>query len=414
MGLGDHLTDDTITQGYKSAGDIGGLKPEQRWAADKIVVNQILDTTIPDLVVNQIKTAYEPKDVWENLKELFEEKSRNLLEDLGKKFQNTRCGEYDDVRAHLEKLANLRERLSSLGRTIGDTEYVSVILGSLPPSYYPAVDSLAISYEASDNDLTPTAVIRMAINEEEERRRLRKGKNKTQDEAFTAEERKNKRRSIECYNCHKKGHYRSECWAKGGGKEGRGPRRPRIDEDSKSKDRDKETSKSAKDGANAAAQESPVVDADDISNECKSCNTPSALSDSTALTSTHCQPEVELYGSGASFHISPYSHRFTNLRSIPPRRITTANSRVFYAIGTGDMKIDVPNGASSTPITLKDALYAPDVGLTVVSIGRITDAGYSVAFEGKSCRIKNRSGKLIGDVSANPNGLYKVEHAALP
>jgi hypothetical protein len=42
---------------------------------------------------------------------------------------------------------------------IGDTEYISVILGSLPPSFDSAIDSLANLYEASDKDLTPTAVI---------------------------------------------------------------------------------------------------------------------------------------------------------------------------------------------------------------------------------------------------------------
>ena len=29
-------------------------------------------------------------------------------------------------------------------------------------------------------------------------------------------------REIECFNCHKKGHKKAECWAKGGGKEGQG------------------------------------------------------------------------------------------------------------------------------------------------------------------------------------------------
>ena len=29
---------------------------------------------------------------------------------------------------------------------------------------------------------------------------------------------------VECYNCHKKGHTRDNCWSKGGGKEGQGPR----------------------------------------------------------------------------------------------------------------------------------------------------------------------------------------------
>ena len=407
-GLGDHLTDDSITQKYKDAGDIGGLKAEQRWTADKIAVNQIFGATIPDLVFSQIKSSYEPKDVWEKLKALFEGKSRSMMVDLGKKFQNTRCGEDDDVRTHLEKLADLRERLSSIGRTIGDTEYISVILGSLPPSFDSAIDSLANSYEASDKDLTPTAVIRMALNEQE-KRRLRKNKTKTPDEAFTAEERKSKRKNVECYNCHKMGHYKSECWSKGGGREGQGPRRPRRSEDSKDKD------KGTKDSANVATERSPgdeswaaMVDTVDAPDEGKSYDTLSALMDSAALTSV--RPEVELYDSGASRHMSPFSHRFTNLHSIPPRPITAANSRVFYATGAGDLKIDVPNGASSTPITLKDTLYAPDMGLTVVSISRIAAAGYSVAFEGQSCKIKSKGGKIVGDIPASPNGLYKVEH----
>jgi transposase InsO family protein len=410
-GLNDHLTHDSVTKHYKDAGDIGGLKPEQRWTADKIAVNQIFGATIPDLVFSQIKSAYEPKGIWEKLKELFEGKSRSMMVDLGKKFQNMRCGENDDVRVHLEKLADLRERLSSFGRTIGDAEYISVILGSLPPSFDSAVDSLANSYEASDKDLTPTAVTRMAINEQE-KRHLRKGKNKSQDEAFTAEERKYKRKNVECYNCHKMGHYKSECWSKGGGSEGQGPRRPRRDE----KEKDKDKSKSSRDSANVAADKSQddeswaaIVDVDDAPDEGKSCDTSSALMDSAALTLA--RPEVELYDSGASRHMSPFSHRFTNLRDIPPRPITAANSRVFYATGTGDLKIDVPNGASSSPITLKDALYAPDMGLTVVSISRIAAAGYSVAFEGQSCRIKNKSGKIVGDIPASPNGLYKVEHS---
>ena len=31
-------------------------------------------------------------------------------------------------------------------------------------------------------------------------------------------------KDLECYNCHKKGHRKADCWAKGGGKEGQGLR----------------------------------------------------------------------------------------------------------------------------------------------------------------------------------------------
>jgi transposase InsO family protein len=108
--------------------------------------------------------------------------------------------------------------------------------------------------------------------------------------------------------------------------------------------------------------------------------------------------------------MSPFRHCFANYRSIPPRPITAANKRIFYAIGTGDLQIDVPNGDMTTPVLLKDTLHAPDMALTIVSIGRITGTGSSVTFEDNTCKIKTRSGKLIGNIPASANGLYKVEH----
>ena len=45
-----------------------------------------------------------------------------------------------------------------------------------------------------------------------------------------------------CFNCHKKGHKKAECWAKGGGKEGQGPKsklKKEKDESKKGKDEPK-------------------------------------------------------------------------------------------------------------------------------------------------------------------------------
>jgi hypothetical protein len=91
-GLGDHLTHDKVTQKYKDTSKVGGLKPEQRWTADKIAVNQILSVTIPDLVFNLIKTTYEPKDVWEKLKTLYEWKSRSIWWTWGRSFRTCVVG----------------------------------------------------------------------------------------------------------------------------------------------------------------------------------------------------------------------------------------------------------------------------------------------------------------------------------
>jgi len=85
--------------------------------------------------------------------------------------------------------------------------------------------------------------------------------------------------------------------------------------------------------------------------------------------------------------MSPFGERFTNYRVIPPRPITATDKRIFYAVGTGDLRIEVPNGESSTPIILKDVLHAPDMGITIVAINCITKAGYTVLFDHECCKI---------------------------
>ena len=108
--------------------------------------------------------------------------------------------------------------------------------------------------------------------------------------------------------------------------------------------------------------------------------------------------------------MSPFHHKFITYRPIDPCPITATNKRIFYAVGMGDLQIEVPNGESSKPITLKDTLHAPDMALTVVSISRIAKAGCSVSFEGNTCKIKQGQ-KTLGIVPVTPNGLYRVDHA---
>ncbi len=113
----------------------------------------LLDTTILDNVFWSIKDAESVNEVWDNLKALFKGKSRTILVDLGRKLQTTRCGEDDDVRAHFSKLANLRDKLAALGRSVGDDEYVAVLIGSLPPCYDSPIDALTSSCNVNNKDI---------------------------------------------------------------------------------------------------------------------------------------------------------------------------------------------------------------------------------------------------------------------
>jgi hypothetical protein len=122
--------------------------------------------------------------------------------------------------------------------------------------------------------------------------------------------------------------------------------------------------------------------------------------------------QSELYDLGAMHHMSPFRKQFITYRPINARPITVANNKVFHAIGVGDLQIEVPNGATSNKVLLKDTLYMLDLCLTVVSIRRITKAGFTIQFADDVCHIKKGDDShIIGRILASANGLFKVEHA---
>ena len=121
---------------------------------------------------------------------------------------------------------------------------------------------------------------------------------------------------------------------------------------------------------------------------------------------------IELYDSGSTHHLSPYHNHFVSFHTTPPRSFDAANQQSFSATRVGDMLVEVPNGADMSTIRLIEVLYAPEIGYTLISIGRIDNAGSTVTFGGGCCTITTVSGTVIGKIPKSPKGLYHVEHAA--
>jgi hypothetical protein len=279
--------------------------------------------------------------------------------------------------------------------------------------------------------ITTDRVIRLVTDEYDNRTRSQ-GKNGP-DEAFAANgQRRRDTCNIECFNCHRMGHFRADCQAPGGGKEGQHP--PRRNDNASNTDtcntrnRNDRSDNRPNRGQNSTRNNDNRYNSN-RNESANTANTPDleawaaieeieddepnilqAVYTTAPITRQH-EVEIELYDSGASRHMSPFHHWFKNYWTIPPHAITAANKRTFYAIGTGDLQVDVPNGDAITQVLLCDTLHAPEMALTIISIGRITSAGHSVTFESKSCKIKNPAGKVIGNIPASSNGLYKVEHS---
>ena len=118
--------------------------------------------------------------------------------------------------------------------------------------------------------------------------------------------------------------------------------------------------------------------------------------------------EVDLYNSGATRHMSGFFHKFINFITVDPVPITAADKRVFQATGKGDIYVNIPNrNHLNSRILLKDVLYAPSMGVTLVSISQIASAGSTVVFTGNFCRIYNKGRTLIGEIKVK-GGLYCI------
>src|SRR5277367_1000853 len=116
----------------------------------------------------------------------------------------------------------MREELASLGTSLSKPDFTATILGSLPKSYDQFLSAVTATASVLKQDLDPNDLMQTIIDEFD-RHSTRTGvsKEKAQDVAFFAGKTSNNfgggkksNRDVECFNCHKKGHKKPDCWAK--------------------------------------------------------------------------------------------------------------------------------------------------------------------------------------------------------
>jgi gag-polypeptide of LTR copia-type len=197
---------------------------------EQAIVFQQIASTIPDSLYLKIKGKPTVKEAWDALKTDFEKRSRMITIELRKRLHDIRCAENGNIRAHFDTIRTMREELASLGTTLDEQDFSAIILGSLPKNYDQFLSAVTATASVLKQELDPGDLMQTVIDEFD-RRSTRSGfsKEKSSDAAFFVGGTGNKggkrsSKDLECFNCHKKGHKKSECWAKGGGKEGQGQR----------------------------------------------------------------------------------------------------------------------------------------------------------------------------------------------
>jgi gag-polypeptide of LTR copia-type len=131
-----------------------------------------------------------------------------------------------DMINHISYLQKLQEELHLMDNKVTDEDFVMILITSLLESW----DNYTSYLGSSGNKPTLSSYKLIEILMEEDRRC--KGHN-SDPAGNSLQARQNKGKgtgkstgdpNVECYNCHKRGHMSKDFWAKGGGKEGQGPK----------------------------------------------------------------------------------------------------------------------------------------------------------------------------------------------
>jgi len=128
-------------------------------------MKQCIVSSVPDSVFNWVKMKDTAKDVWDAIAQIFEGCSLMVAINLRQKMQNVSCGASDDVHTHFDKLADMNEKLSSIGVTLEDHEYELILIGSVPSIYEPTISSILTAAKLNKTPLDPDTVISLITND---------------------------------------------------------------------------------------------------------------------------------------------------------------------------------------------------------------------------------------------------------
>ena len=374
----------------------------------------ILSTTSTHLG-NKIKNLKTLHDMWDVAKADAMMKSTLFLLNVEDQLASMKLTENDDPKAHLTEvkqhfqlMGQRHDNLLKMSSTISDSRYNTIIMSSLPESYRPTLQTITAVEQAStllgtssSRAMKPDDIITF-ITEEAQHRVINDERTKNAESTLAAlgkKQRTGKHRSNKgkekstpgttCENCKNAGHTKANCWAKGGGKEGQGPRG--------------QNSKKGEKKAETAAAAEATSNADEIF-------TFTCTSDYVEVANTLNVPKSRLgacIDSGTSQHYSPDRDAFINYSPINNTTITTADGRKLKALGKGNVQIELPNGTKRTKTILKEVIHAPDMAFTLILVGRLDNAKCSATFSGGMCTIHNPSGRTMATIPC-ANGLYHI------
>ena len=370
------------------------------------LARHILMSTTSTWLATKIKNLLTAKDMWKAVKEDATSKSTLYILDAEDQLSSMKLADNEDPKTHLSEMKQhfqpmlqRRDNLLKMGSEMSAKRFNVIIMSLLPESYRPTLQTITASERASrlsgqQSEAMKADDLIAFIIKEAQHQVINDERTKTAESALVAHTKKagkskskkkdGSQSDVICENCNRPGHSKPDCWSKGKGKKGQGPRQQKKGKKS----------------------ETVVVAAD---NKKEDLFAFTCTSDYMAVAESIDLPKLHLgtcMDSRASQHYCPDRSKFTEYKTVE-RKITMADGRTLTTAGMGDLNIELPNGSGKTKTIFKNAIHAPEMAFTLISISRLDKAGFSVTFSKGMCINRDTSGKTIATIP-NSDGLYKI------
>ncbi|KAJ7105208.1 hypothetical protein C8R44DRAFT_745927 [Mycena epipterygia] len=135
-----------------------------------------------------------------------------------------RCPEDGDIILHITEMKCLKEALDWMSAPIADAQFSAYIKAALPPEKFGALlSTISTASRIAGRPISSEALIQEIYETCDESTVHKNSASNAEDTAMAAS---GKRRGggKHCDNCDRTSHIKKDCWSKGGGKEGQGPR----------------------------------------------------------------------------------------------------------------------------------------------------------------------------------------------
>ena len=283
---------------------------------------------------------------------------------------------------HVSKLQKLQEELHLMGSLISDEDFAMILVSSLPESW----DLYMSAYLGSKTDrksFTSYELISILL-EEDRRRKERSGDPRDVAMHGKFANKSDGRKKLgdnsekKCYNCHKKGHLLKDCWLKGGGKEGQGPKGQKGRKTGGSNNRMHQ----AADKINNTLQDVAYMARPSIASQNK------WILDS-ATTSHICNSRMAF--------VEYFPLKNSTVKGIGKEPATAA--------GIGMVIVDFEVDDQQIEHQMKNVLHVPEAPNSLLSVSCFDEAGGTIDFKNGQCFLHNKGEQLVGK-GAKQDRLY--------